>query len=259
MCLINLHLKGHPIYKFILAANRDEAYDRPTKEAHFWQDNPNLLAGRDLRLMGTWMGITKNGRFAALTNYRDPLRIQDDKRSRGEIIQNYLISSIDPEMYIKLIHQDREEYNGFNLLVGNIDELFYYSNISTDSHKLDPGTHSVSNHLLNTPWPKVKTAKQQLADYVRTKENIQAEELFKILANNEEAPVDQLPNTGVGKELEAKLSSIFIRTPHYGTRSSTVLLVDHHNHVTFMERTFVQGEFLKDVSFQFHITESLKV
>lgn len=253
MCLINFQFQEHPNYKLIVAANRDEFYNRPTAPAHFWEDKPTILAGRDLLQMGTWLGITKQGRFAALTNYRDPAHMTNDKTSRGEIISNYLIGDVSPKDYLTSLNVKKEDYNGFNLIIGTPDHLLYYNNIEGDVVDIHTGTHGLSNHFLNTPWPKVTNGKKMLHNYVMKQEVVQPNELFDILSNVETAEDSHLPNTGIDIELERQLSPLFIKTAEYGTRCSTVLLVDKDNNVTFVERTYENG-FYKDVNhFTFHI------
>lgn len=253
MCIISFHLQNHERYKLIVVANRDEFYERPTKEAHYWDDHNQILAGRDLQEMGTWLGITKEGRFAALTNYRDLASEQPNRISRGEIVKAFLTGKTDARLYLESIRNSKNEYNGFNVIVGSPDDLYYYGNRQSEIIHLDGGTYSLSNHLLNTPWPKVEKARTMLQDYVTTHRNIDIEILFEQLINDELAPDQLLPNTGVGIELERQLSPIFIRTNNYGTRSSTVLLVTHDNDVTFIERTYNSGSFKKENKFSFKI------
>lgn len=251
MCLINFQLQTHPKYKLIVAANRDEFYGRPTAPAQFWTDQPELLAGRDLLGMGTWLGITKSGRFAALTNYRDPSEKPEGKISRGEIVRNFLSGDMPAEEYLKELHLNKDKYNGFNLLVGTPDEIYYYSNVSGKIERVSPGTHGLSNHLLDTPWPKVVKGTNSLREYAGRHEDLEVESLFQILSNAEQATDEELPETGVGKDLERSLSSMFIKIPNYGTRCSTIVLVDHQNRVTFSERTYENGEFVEDRNFSF--------
>ncbi|MDN4608795.1 NRDE family protein [Sporosarcina highlanderae] len=253
MCLINFHYQEHPIYKLIVAANRDEFYQRPTAPAHFWEDKPHLLAGRDLSQHGTWLGITKNGRFAALTNFRDHSEQKKDFRSRGEIVTGYLDSTASPDEFLKYLQQKRLEYAGFNVIVGTADELFYYSNIENEVKKISPGTHGLCNHFLNTPWPKVVKGKMGVQEIVEQNRVIQTDELFDVLQDAEPFPDEQLPDTGVGAQLERALSSLFIKSEGYGTRSSTVLLIDMENNVTFVERIYRDGEFQEDRTFTFKI------
>lgn len=253
MCLINFQFHEHPNYKLIVAANRDEFYGRPTAPAHFWEDEPDILAGRDLLQMGTWLGVTKQGRFAALTNFRDPAHMDAGKVSRGAIVRNYLAEDSSSEKFLESLHKEKDHYTGFNLLVGNPDELFYYSNIQGEILKVSAGTHGLSNHLLNTPWPKVTKGKHNLKTYVMGLEKVEVDALFTLLADEAIAEDANLPETGVGLDLERKLSPLFIKTPDYGTRSSSVLLVDNDNHFTFAERTYELGELTKENHFTFQI------
>lgn len=253
MCLIHLHYDNHPIYKLIVVANRDEFYNRPAQPAHFWEDEPNILAGRDLLQMGTWLGISKNGRFAAITNFRDP-SLPDGPRSRGEIVRNFLKDSLRPKEFIERLAKLKNSYGGFNVIVWHKDQLFHYNNILDEKNEIPPGTHSISNHTLNTPWPKVVKGKTRLAEYMSNHPGeVHIDELFEIVMDREMAPDDQLPNTGVGLEMERNLSPAFIKLPHYGTRCSTVLLIGHDRNVTFVERTFHHGEFQFEKRFHFQI------
>lgn len=249
MCLINFHFQAHHTYPLIVVANRDEEYARPTKEAHFWEDAP-ILAGQDLQEMGTWFGVTKQGKFAAITNFRDP-SLPKAPKSRGEIAKNFLTSDIHPELFIENLRKTRSEYGGYNVLIGDQNELYHYNNIFDEMNIIPPGTHSLSNCSLNTPWPKVVKGKELLSETV--KDFFLVEDLFAINQNDEKAPDDELPDTGVGIELERELSSMFIKMPHYGTRAMTVLLMNRNGEVIFVERTFHQGEFICDNSFRFTI------
>lgn len=253
MCLINFQFHAHPNYKLIVAANRDEFYGRPTAPAQFWDDEPTILAGRDLLQMGTWLGVTKQGRFAALTNFRDPAHMGVGKVSRGDIVRSYLAGDTSPQDFLTSVHKNKDDYTGFNLLVGGPDELFYYSNIQQEIREVSSGTYGLSNHLLDTPWPKVERGRTNLKTYVMGQEKVDPDALFKILADDEIAPDKDLPETGVGLELERQLSPLFIKTPDYGTRSSAVLLVDKDNHFTFVERTFDQGQLTKEDRFTFQV------
>ncbi|OZU87158.1 hypothetical protein CIL03_18410 [Virgibacillus indicus] len=255
MCLINFQFQEHPKYKLIVAANRDEAYNRPTAPAHFWENQPETLAGRDLSQMGTWLGITKHGRFAALTNFRHPDHMGTGEYSRGEIVANFLANDTPPFDYLSSLKLKRKNYTGFNVIAGDPDQLFYYSNVENKVTEVSNGTHGLSNHFLNTPWPKVVKGKNRLKKYAMEHEIIDEDVLFEIIADAEYAQDQELPETGIGLELERKLSPLFIKTPDYGTRSSTVLLIDRNNHVTFIERTYEKGNFKKEneKSFSFKI------
>ena len=241
MCLIVFANNFHPVYKLIFAANRDEFYNRPTEAAHFWKDHSDLLAGKDLQAGGTWMGITKSGRFAAITNYRDMKNIKENAPSRGYLTFDFLMSNISPTEYFNNIKNDLNKYNGFNLILGDVDNLFYISNIKSDLTRIEPGIHGLSNAFLDTPWPKVDKSKQELENAINGNQ-ISEDRLIKILNDKSFAEDENLPDTGVGKELERVLSSVFIKTEKYGTRCSTVLLIDKNNNVKFIEKTFIPEE-----------------
>jgi uncharacterized protein with NRDE domain len=224
MCLILFAYQTHPIYTLVVAANRDEFLERPTAPVHFWEDHPTIVAGRDLKQMGTWMGITKAGRFAALTNYRNPQENTEGKRSRGELVANFLKSSASPKEYMDRLSDSRDLYPGYNLLTGTIEELYYYSNVGNQVQKVKPGVYGISNHLLNTDWPKVERGKQGLLRLMQASKDDLNEQLFTLLQNADPAPDERLPQTGISLEWERILSPIYINTEGYGTRSSTVIL-----------------------------------
>lgn len=251
MCLVNLQFRQHPTYKMVIAANRDEFYSRPAAAAEFWKDEPTVLAGRDLTQMGTWLGVTKKGRIAALTNFRDATNLETAQLSRGAVVKNFLTSTKSPEEYIKSI--DPDLYAGFNLIIGDSTKLIYYNNIQNESYEIPPGIHGLSNHFLNTPWPKVIKGKEKLTLYMAQTEKVDVEEIFSILSNTDYAPDSHLPDTGVGLDLEKMLSPMFIKTPDYGTRSATVVLISHDNTLTFAERNFENGLFKEDKVFTFKI------
>ncbi|MEK4024712.1 NRDE family protein [Sporosarcina sp. FSL W7-1283] len=255
MCLLAFQLQSHPKYKLILMANRDEAYDRPTAPAEFWQDHPDILAGRDLEQMGTWLGVNKQGKIAALTNFRDFSLPIKGIQSRGHIVSSYLQSQTPPREFMEQLHANHDEYTGFNVLAGSSEELFYYSNMEQSIRYLTTGTYGLSNALLDTPWPKVEETKRLLSDYTKTADKIDVDILFEMMQRAEGFPLEQLPDTGVGEELESLLSSIFITSEGYGTRCTTVVLIDSDDRVYFEERTFKNGEFTTTQKFSFEIEE----
>jgi uncharacterized protein with NRDE domain len=253
MCLIFISLQQHPNYKLIIAGNRDEFYNRKTEAANYWRDYPQILAGRDLEAGGTWLGITKSGKISMLTNYRDPSNINPAAPSRGQLVSDYLKSDITAESYMHEIEKDGKKYNGFNLILGNPEELWYYSNYRDGVTKLIPGFYGISNHLLESPWPKVLMGKQKIAPTLR-QDNIDPELLFEILYDDHVADDDKLPNTGLPLERERALSSMFIKTPNYGSRCSTVVLVDRANEMFFAERVYNLKTFeYKTSTFRFKI------
>ncbi len=243
MCLILLAIQSHPIYKLILAANRDEYYKRKTQAADWWEEQPYLLAGKDLQAGGTWLGLTKTGKIAAITNYRSKEKEKKDALSRGLLVTDFLTSTISPEGFFQTLNRSAEQYNGFNLFYGDIDNIYYFSNRQPPGARsagyLPPGIHGVSNALLDTPWPKIKRGKEKLQGLIANPGALAPGEIFSLLADKEVPPDDQLPDTGYGMVLERILGPLFIDTLGYGTRSSTIILVDYHNRVTFIERNHV--------------------
>lgn len=237
MCLIVFSYRQHPKYPLIFAANRDEYYTRPSRTAQFWDEHPHILAGKDLKAGGTWMGINKNGEFSAITNYRDPSIKKVHAPSRGQLVLDFLKSNDPPSSYLGKLQSRADQFMGFNLLAGSLDELGYYSNQQDEILFLDDGLYGLSNHLLETSWPKVRRAKEGLQNIIENG-HITPDPLFNLLADDQEAPENELPDTGIPKDIEKKVSPIFIKSDGYGTRCSTVLLIDQHGEVTFAERCF---------------------
>lgn len=239
MCLIAFAWKAHPRYRLVLAANRDERHDRPTAPAAFWEDAPGLFAGRDLKDRGTWTGVTKNGRFAALTNYRDPAEFKAGAPTRGALVANFLREGKSPMDYAESLGAIQYMYNGFNLLVSDEQSLWYVGNRAGAPQEVQPGIHGVSNALLDTPWPKAVGLEAVMKQALQTQGgDALIDTLFKALADRDVAPDAQLPDTGVGLARERVLSARMIVDPVYGTRSATVLLVDAAGNIEFAERTF---------------------
>lgn len=257
MCLILFAHDCHPRYQLVVAANRDEFYKRPTLPAAFWQDNSNILAGRDLQQGGTWMGLTTTGRFSALTNYRDAVHNNPQSPSRGYLVQKYLNSNISPECFINNLPSGGAEYNGFSLLVGTTQSLNYYSNREKALRKVEKGIHGLSNSLLDVPWPKVSKGMKALAGCLQ-KQEIKKEQLLELMADQERPEDHELPQTGVSLEWERILSPAYIVSSDYGTRSTTVLLVDRNSHVQFWERSFTPAQpwVVNESCYEFDIQES---
>jgi len=241
MCLILFSWKNHTVYKLILAANRDEFYTRPTKKAGFWEDHPHILGGRDLEAGGTWLGLTKEGRFTAITNYRDPSIKKENAPSRGALTTDFLNGDESPADYLDRINKHGDQYYGFNLLVGDGEELWYYSNINREARELVSGSYGLSNALLDTAWPKLDLGHQLFKDSIsngKPDEN----SLLEILENNHKPDDEKLPSTGVPYEWEKAISSMFIETETYGTCCSTILMIDHQNRARFVEKTYPVGK-----------------
>ncbi len=242
MCLITFAYKVHPKYELILAGNRDEFYGRPTRPAQFWtqEGHPDILAGKDLEAGGTWLGIHKDGRWGALTNYRDPANVREDPPSRGELVMNYLTSKQSAIEYLQDLSDTAQDYNGFNLLLWDSGHFYHFSNQSKRMTVVEPGVHGLSNALLDTPWPKLNAANKQMKE-IMDSDQINKEKLFDLLQDQTKADEENLPVTGIPRDLEKAISSIFIKTENYGTRCSTVLLIDKEGNVEFSERTFSPG------------------
>lgn len=241
MCLILVAYRYHPKYELVLAANRDEYYDRPTAPMAFWEDAPDLLAGRDLAAGGTWFGITRQGRFAAITNYRDPSALRPDAPSRGPLVSDYLRDRESAWDYLQSLLPRAALYNGFNLLLGDTAGLFYYSNQGGAPQALEPGLYGLSNHLLGTPWPKVRRGLEGLAALLDETTELDTEALLRLLEDRRRAPDHLLPNTGVDLEWERLLSPLFIESPNYGTRSSTILRIDRQGGIEVTEKPWPEG------------------
>lgn len=233
MCLIALAWQAHPDYPLIVAANRDEFHARATAPACFWPEAPAVLAGRDLAAGGTWLGVTRAGRFAALTNFREPGRPQG-LRSRGLLVSEYLQAAQSPAAYAEAVMADADHYSGFSLLLGDADSLLVLSNRGTPPRALPPGVYGLSNHLLDSNWPKVGRAREALRVQLAAPA---VSPLMDLLADDAAAPDEDLPDTGVGLALERLLAPPFIRSSAYGTRSSAVLLLGQRR-IRFVEQGF---------------------
>jgi len=239
MCLILFSYDTHPIYRMVLAANRDEYYSRPTAPAAFLDNSPNILGGLDLKHHGMWLGITRTGRFAAITNFRDPGLDMPDAPSRGFLVKDFLLGKESPQTYLKAIKSVGDQYNGFNLLVGDRAELFYYSNRGNRIQNIKPGTYGLSNHLLDTPWPKIAKGKGAMKILLENNKKVSTEDIYALLKDDAIPPDHLLPDTGVDLDWERTLSPLFITSEIYGTRSSSIVLIERGGEITFMERTFI--------------------
>lgn len=243
MCLIFVALDHHPKYSLVVAANRDEFFNRPAKKLHHW-DNTDLLAGKDLSAGGSWLGATESGRFAALTNFRDPANSVENPVTRGSLVSDYLLNGESPETYLASIEPNHAQYEGFNLLVSDQENFWYYSNRHTQpAQRLSKGIYGLSNHLLDTPWPKVKKGKQAFESALKenplNKDSL-INDLLDVMNDRTMADDSELPNTGIDLHMERFLSSRFIHTDSeiYGTRCSTILLVDREGEITMTEKTW---------------------
>ncbi|TXG96579.1 MAG: NRDE family protein, partial [Zoogloea sp.] len=208
MCLILLAWRAHPDYPLVVAANRDEFFARPAAEAGWWQDRPGVFAGRDREAGGTWLGLSRSGRFAGLTNFRDPARQRPDAPSRGALVADFLAGEESTDAALARLTQEGPRYNGFNLLLSDGDSLGIYESESGSARHLEPGLYALSNHLLDTPWPKVLAGKSRLARALRALPDDTP--LAELLRDDRPAADAELPRTGVSLAWERMLSSAFI-------------------------------------------------
>lgn len=244
MCLIVLAWRPGHAQPLLVAANRDEFYERPSQPLAEWPDVPGVIAGRDLQAGGTWLGVGPGGRFAALTNIRDPSQTQGS-RSRGELPVDFLAGSHSVEDFLHNLHEQRRHYSGFNLLLGDSQQLWHFNSLSAHATPLPEGVHGLSNADLDTPWPKLQRAKQALHNQLH---EAHPQMLLKLLADPTQAADTELPQTGIGLTGERLLSSVFIASLTYGTRASTALIINADGSRVLTERTFgSNGSYLGEV------------
>lgn len=235
MCLIVLSLDQHPEFPLVLAANRDEFHARPTKEAHWWPDKADILGGRDLQAGGTWLGLHRNGRFATVTNYRDAKPPSPKHRSRGRLVTDFLESDRAPSAYLDTI--DEDAFAGFNLIVGKADEVGYLSNREEGSRNLGPGTYGLSNALLDGPWHKVETSKRKFSAMLESGE-VNETSLMRLMNDRVKAPVSEVEKGRLDFDTAHAITAPFIVLPNYGTRCTTVALMDNDGKWRIIERRF---------------------
>lgn len=243
MCLIIFAHQAVSGFPLVLAANRDEFFPRPTQHADFWSDSADshqILAGKDLQAGGTWLGITRAGRFAAVTNIRDPSQPEKNPRSRGALTIDFLQSSVSAEEYAESLKPILNQFAGFNLLVGDADKMVYVNNFEAITQILEPGFYGLSNGLLNSDWPKVNRGRSNLEELVQSPELLKTDSLIKMMGDKQQAQDLELPQTGVPLELERELSAAFIHNTQreYGTRCSTAVVMESSGKVRFNEQNF---------------------
>jgi len=262
MCVLVFALKSHPDYKFIFAGNRDEFYSRLTQPASIWGDEIKILSGIDLKSNGTWLGVTINrndsipsGDFAVVTNFRDFYQFKENTNliSRGKLVKDFLQTNYPYKKsetrfrdFCDYLILNSQNYNALNLIFGNFDELYYYSNVNNRIEMIQNGIHGLSNNFLDIPWPKVHWAKLRFSDIIKNSNDL-VEDLLTLLYDNSQFDVDLLPDTGIGIEREKLLSSIFIKSDVYGTRASTIILVDNNNKIKFIERNYIGDNFIDKI------------
>lgn len=236
MCLLVFAWDVHSKYKLVFAGNRDERHARAAMAAGFWQDAPEVLGGRDLEAGGTWLGLTLGGRFAVVTNYREGLNPPRTKLSRGALTADFLKGSMGAADYIGSLRSHAQDYGAFSLIVGDAAGLEYFSNRGAGG-PITSGIHGLSNHFLDTPWPKVEISKSRLAALLEQR-STNTDALFRLLADRGEAPENKLPDTGIGRDLERRVSAPFVVNPVYGSRCSTVIRLERGGGFHFAERRF---------------------
>lgn len=235
MCLIALSVGQHPDYPLILAANRDEFHARPTKEAHWWPDKPDVVGGRDLQAGGTWLALHRTGRFATVTNYRDAKAPETGHRSRGHLVTGFLDGNLSPEDYLATIEEDR--YAGFNLIVGTRNNVAYLSNREEGTRRLEPGTYGLSNALLDGPWHKVESSKERLQELL-DKNTANESSLMRLMNDRTKGPVSEVRADQLKFDKAHAITAPFIVMPDYGTRCTTVVMADTSGNWRFTERRF---------------------
>lgn len=235
MCLVVLSIGQHPEYPFVLAANRDEFHARPSKKAHWWPDKPDILGGRDLQAGGTWLALHRNSRFATVTNYRDAKPPSPKHRSRGHLITDFLESDLAPSAHLETV--DEAAYAGFNLIVGNRDEVAYLSNREDGTRSLGAGNYGLSNALLDGPWHKVESTRERLARLM-TDSSINETSLMRLMDDRGKAPVSEVEKGHLDFATAHEITAPFIVMPNYGTRCTTVVLMDNEGNWRFTERRF---------------------
>lgn len=241
MCLLVLGWQAHPRYRLVVAANRDEYHERPAAPLGKWPAPHDILAGRDLRAGGTWLGVDRRRRFGVVTNFRELQRPRPQARSRGELIPRYLTEPGPVEDFLARLQSEAQAYSAFNLLLADgADGLWFVSNRSEPfARRLQPGVYGLSNHTLDAPWPKLERVRGRFEAWLRDPSDPPASALFAML--DDRTRVDQdaaLPHTGLSPEWERILSSPFVLHPEYGTRCSTVLLIEASGSLYLAERRF---------------------
>lgn len=244
MCLVVWGWKVHPEYPLIFIANRDEAYQRETRALVPWKTQPEIYAGQDLVAGGTWAGVSRTGHFAAVTNVRSAAELDassgSERLSRGLLVRQFLEGDQDPITYIAKAENDKHRYAGFNLLVGNMQQLMYYSNHSERPRSLRRGIYALSNGVLSDAWPKAEESKVAFTRAISCRTPV-FDELFAIMQNERTYPTHMLPKTGLDPDVETALSAAFVKTPDYGTRSTLLMVVNHKQEVTIQERVYDAG------------------
>lgn len=254
MCILFIAINQHPKHPLIIAANRDEFHQRPTKQLHAWQDK-KIYAGKDLQAGGTWLGVNELGEFAALTNIRDLSQHNDNAKSRGELVT--LALQPNSVIDIEWLKNESANYNPFNLIYSKNNTLYCFNSMDRTQQTLTAGFHAICNGAIDDIWPKMARGEQQLEQLISNNLHIKTSDLFAILQDTQQAPAHLLPNTGIGLKWETFLSSIFIQSNEYGTRSSCALLFNNDNSFNLVEQSYkIDGSVFNTQQFKIKIKET---
>jgi len=238
MCLLIVAWRSHPRYRLVVAGNRDEFHERPTAPLGWWSDESGTLAGRDLRAGGTWLGLARSGRFGLVTNFRDANGASATAPSRGQLVPGFLRGDRPAAGFLEALRPAAASYAGFNLLLGDIRGLHYFTNVGSEAPRaLPPGIYGLSNHRLDEPWPKLARTRQRFAGAVADA-NPEPAQFFELLADRTPTEYASPPDRGLPPDLERALSAPFVRHDRYGTRCSTVVLVEQDGRTVVLERRF---------------------
>jgi len=248
MCILFIAIEQHPKYPLIICANRDEFHQRPTQAMHVWQQ-PKILAGKDLQAGGTWLGLTSKGKFSALTNFRQFPLNEETKNSRGDLVLQALAST--ENNFSNELAQQASEYHGFNLIHGSLNQLYCYDSVNNQCHQLSKGVHSICNGALDDIWPKMAGGEKLLSDTIHRQENLSIDALFDLMSNEKQALPHLLPETGLTEEWEQLLSAIFIVSPTYGTRTTSIITQDTEGNIEVYDRSYApSGQCVAKQQFQ---------
>jgi uncharacterized protein with NRDE domain len=257
MCLVLIAMKQHARWPLIVAANRDEYFGRPAAAADWWPGHPHVLAGRDLQAGGTWFGVTRAGRFAAVTNLRGGATAVEAAMSRGSLVREYLIGDASPAEHARQVAAGRSRCNPFNFVCGDLDELWLASSALAEPLRCDAGMQAVGNAQPGDSWPKIRRGREALGELDGGSDDGMTAQLLALLSDTTVPPDRELPAGAKDMELERKLAPIFVRAGEYGTRASTVLLVGAGGEARFTERRFDAGGAVADTSFlEFHVEQA---
>ena len=258
MCLILISYRQYKKWPLVIAANRDEFHSRPSDPADYWEDAPSILAGRDQLHGGTWLGVDRNGRLSAVTNYQDPSVDKMDKLSRGKLVRNFLLGNKSAEHHLHEVKQQCHRYNGFNLLAEDKSGLFYLSSSTGELTSLLPGLYGISNDQLDIACPKLEKGKAQL-EKILSDNYVPGDKILELLSDTTKFPDKSLPDTGTDLNREQIFSPIFIKGQDYGTRCSTVVIINSDGKLRFTERTFnKEGREMHTATYNFMIDTTMR-